>query len=302
MILIPLEVAGAIAFWLLAPVMIGFAIGMVMSRKAVHSALSLAGLMMSLAVLYASLDAPFLFVAQIIVYTGSVLMLFIFTMMLIGVDTTEDIIQVVKGQRIAAIVAGVALIALLLLAVGQGVLTEPVGLETANARSGGNVGGIAELVFGRYVLAFEAASALITTGAVAAMVLAHADRLTPQENQRARSERKLREYAATGAHPGPRPSSGVFARHNSIDYPALLPDGSVAPSSISPTLQSRGMAIVEEGDLRQPVVSAYKEMVDTQADLVGAPMDVPAAQPPTSSSSKTITATGQSAAQAGERR
>ena len=77
-LLIPLVVTGAaVAFWMLAPVMILAALGMILARKPVHSALCLAAVMISLAVQYAALDAPFLFVVQIIVYTGAILMLLV---------------------------------------------------------------------------------------------------------------------------------------------------------------------------------------------------------------------------------
>ena len=83
---VPLVTGAAIAFWMLAPVMILGALGMILARKPVHSALCLAAVMISLAVQYAAQEAPFLFVVQIIVYTGAILMLFLFVLMLVGVD------------------------------------------------------------------------------------------------------------------------------------------------------------------------------------------------------------------------
>ena len=110
---------------------------------------------------------------QIIVYTGAILMLFLFVLMLVGVDITESLVETIKGQRTLAIVAGLGFGALLVFAVGNAIVGPNIGLRADNAEYGGNVQGIAALIFGRYVFAFEATSALLITAAVGAMVLAH---------------------------------------------------------------------------------------------------------------------------------
>ena len=102
---IPLVTGAAIAFWMLAPVMILAALGMILARKPVHSALCLAAVMISLAVQYAAQEAPFLFVVQIIVYTGAILMLFLFVLMLVGVDIRESLVETIKAQRTLAVLA-----------------------------------------------------------------------------------------------------------------------------------------------------------------------------------------------------
>ena len=93
-------------FWILAPIMVIAALGILFVRKAVHAALLLAVVMISLAVLYAVLDAPFLFAVQIIVYTGAILMLFLFVVMLVGVDASDSVVETIKGQRLMATIAG----------------------------------------------------------------------------------------------------------------------------------------------------------------------------------------------------
>ena len=115
----PLVTGAEVAFWMLAPVMVLGALGMILARKPVHSALCLAAVMISLAVQYAAQDAPFLFVVQIIVYTGAILMLFLFVMMLVGVDAADSLVETIKGQRPLAVLAGAAFGALLILAVGN---------------------------------------------------------------------------------------------------------------------------------------------------------------------------------------
>ena len=82
------------------------ALGMILARKPVHSALCLAAVMISLAVQYAAQDAPFLFAVQIIVYTGAILMLFLFVLMLVGVDSADSMVETIKGQRPLAVLAG----------------------------------------------------------------------------------------------------------------------------------------------------------------------------------------------------
>ena len=242
----------AVAFWMLAPVMILGALGMILARKPVHSALCLATVMISLAVQYAALQAPFLFVVQIIVYTGAILMLFLFVLMLVGVDITESLVETIKGQRTLALLAGLGFGALLVFAVGNAIVGPNIGLRADNEEYGGNVQGIAALLFGRYVFAFEATSALLITAAVGAMVLAHQERLTKRRTQADLATGRMKRYAETGQHPGPLPTPGVFARHNAVDTPALLPDGSVSELSVSATLRARG-TVMDSRDLVKPI-------------------------------------------------
>jgi NADH-quinone oxidoreductase subunit J len=227
-----------IAFWILAPIMVLAALGMVLVRKAVHSALMLAVVMISLAVLYAVQDAPFLFAVQIIVYTGAILMLFLFVLMLVGVDASDSLVETLKGQRLLAVLTGTGLGLLLAVGAAQAIVGPSVGL--ARAQSDGNVPALAALLFSKYVFAFEVTSALLITAALGAMVLSHRERLTPRITQRERAEQRLRDYAAAGKHLGPLPAPGVYARHNAVDTPALLPDGTTSELSVSRSLKARG--------------------------------------------------------------
>ncbi|MEJ7744655.1 MAG: NADH-quinone oxidoreductase subunit J [Nocardioidaceae bacterium] len=227
-----------IAFWILAPIMVACALGMVVVRKAVHSAMLLAVVMVSLAVLYAAQDAPFLFAVQIIVYTGAVLMLFLFVLMLVGVDSSDSMVETLRGQRVAAVAVGALFAVLMIAAVSQATYGAAFGLEAANVD--GNVPGVAQLLFSKYVFAFEVTSALLITAALGAMLLAHRERLTPKPTQRDMVLQRMRDYAERGVHPGPLPSPGMLARHNSVDTPALLPDGSPSELSISRVMRARG--------------------------------------------------------------
>jgi NADH-quinone oxidoreductase subunit J len=227
-----------IAFWVLAPIMVIAALGILFVRKAVHAALLLAVVMISLAVLYAVLDAPFLFAVQIIVYTGAILMLFLFVLMLVGVDASDSVVETIRGQRVLAVLLGLGLGLVLVVALGQMSLGAAVGLTEVNA--GGNIQALADIMFSRYVFAFETTSALLITAAMGAMVLAHRERLTTKPTQQSLAAQRIRDYADKGTHLGPLPAPGVFARHNAVDTPALLPDGTAAESSISRVLAARG--------------------------------------------------------------
>jgi NADH-quinone oxidoreductase subunit J len=226
------------AFWILAPIVTLAALAILFVRKAVHAALLLAVVMISLAVLYLAQDAPFLFAVQIIVYTGAILMLFLFVVMLVGVDASDSVVETIRGQRLWATVIGLLFGAVLVIGIAQVSVGTIAGLGKANAD--GNVPALARLLFTRYVFAFEATSALLITAALGAMVLAHRERIVPKLTQADLAARRMREYAESGRHPGPLPPPGVFARHNAVDTPALLPDGSAARASISRVLAARG--------------------------------------------------------------
>jgi NADH-quinone oxidoreductase subunit J len=216
-----------ITFWVLAVVSVVAAFGLVFSRKAVYSALMLGVVMLSLAVLYAVQEAPFLAVVQIIVYTGAVMMLFLFVLMLVGVDSSDSLVETIRGQRFWAVIAGLGFAVLLALAIGNAVIGTPAGLTSATGTHG-NVYALAELIFTRYVFAFEVTSALLITAALGAMVLAHRERAEPKATQKDLSRARF-----LGDHPTPLPAPGTYARHNAIDMPALLPDGSVSELSVN---------------------------------------------------------------------
>lgn len=219
-------------FWVLAIVSVVAALGMVLARKAVHCAILLAVVMLSLAVLYALAGAPFLAFVQVIVYTGAVLMLFLFVLMIVGVSSADALVETIRGQRVWAVLAAIGMLVLLLLAIGSAVIG-PTAPSTANFGNS-NVGGLAQLIFTRYVFPFEVTSALLITAALGAMVLAHRERISPKPTQRELSIRRM----ASG-RPAPLPGPGTYAQHNAADMPALLPDGTNAELSVSTAMVPR---------------------------------------------------------------
>ncbi len=223
--------AEAIAFWVLGAVAVAGALGVVAAPKAVYSAIALAVTMICLAIIYVVQEAPFLGVVQIVVYTGAVMMLFLFVLMLIGVDSAQSLVETIRGQRIAAILAGLGFGVLLIAGIGSATTAGFTGLSGANA--GGNVQGLAELIFTRNLWAFELTSALLITAALGAMVLAHRERFERRKTQR---ELAVERFQG-GGRATPLPNPGVYARRNAVDTPARLPDGSEAESSVSATIR-----------------------------------------------------------------
>jgi NADH-quinone oxidoreductase subunit J len=226
-----------ITFWILAPIALLGAVGMVLARNAVHSALWLVMTMFSLGVFYVLQGGAFIGLAQIIVYTGAIMILFLFVLMLVGRDSADSVVETLKGQRLAAGVLGIGfagLVGAVLWRAFDG--PKAVGLDKANAN--GNVPGIAALLFTKYFFAFEVTSALLITAAVGAMVLAHVERVKgDKRSQRERSQARFAE----GSYPAPKPGPGVYSTSDSVATPGLLPDGRFADSSVS--------AVVEQHEL-----------------------------------------------------
>ena len=224
--------AEAIAFWVLATISVAGAVGVITAPKAVYSAIALATTMIALAIVYVTMEAPFLGVVQIVVYTGAVMMLFLFVLMLIGVDSAQSLVETLRGQRVAAILAGLGFGLLLIAGIGTAKTSGFTGLTEANRD--GNVEGLAELIFTRNLWAFELTSALLITAALGAMLLTHRERFEPRRTQR---EMVIDRFRAGGGRATPMPNPGVYARRNAVDTPARLPDGSDDDSSVSASLR-----------------------------------------------------------------
>jgi NADH-quinone oxidoreductase subunit J len=224
------------AFWILAVMSVSAALAMILVRQAVHCALMLAVVMLCLAVMYAMQGAPFLAFVQVIVYTGAVLMLFLFVVMLIGVSSLESLKETIRGQRLWAGLAAVGLAVLLIVGIGHAAIGTPAATTTAN--NSDNLTGLAQLIFTTYVFPFEVTSALLITAALGAMVLANRERTGPKLTQRDVARRKI----ASG-QVAPEPPPGVYALHNAVDMPAMLPDGSTTDRSVSSAVIQRDLEL-----------------------------------------------------------
>jgi len=233
-----------VAWWVMAIVAVAAALGMVLTRLAVYCAVLLAVIMLILAGMYAMQGAPFLAFVQVIVYTGAVLMLFLFVMMIVGITSSDSLIEVIRGQRLFAALAGIGMLVLLILVVGHATIGRAA--PTTALNSSQNVPGLARLIFTTYVFPFEVTSALLITAALGAMVLAHRERTSPRPTQRMLSRRRI----ASG-RPTPLPGPGTYAQHNAVDMPALLPDGTQSRLSVSSVLASRA---AEAGAATRPSI------------------------------------------------
>ncbi|GAA4861470.1 NADH-quinone oxidoreductase subunit J [Kitasatospora terrestris] len=257
----------AVQFWILAVIAVGGALGMLLMKKAVHSALCLAATMLALAVCYLAQGAVFLGVVQIVVYTGAIMMLFLFVVMLVGVTSADSLKEQLKGQRVAAVLCGLGFGVLLIAGIANAGLKDFTGLSAANAE--GNVQGLARLIFTKYVWAFEVTGALLITAAVGAMVLTHRERVRKPLTQRQLAAQRVKDNIQVP----PMPAPGVYARHNAVDIPALLPDGTIAEDSVMATLRERGQI----RDVSQDMLRRMAELEETTADLLGRPSS---ARPP----------------------
>ena len=172
----------AITFAIAAVICVVGAFGVVLSRNPVHSALMLVMTLFGVAVLFVEENAQFLAAVQVIVYAGAIVVLFLFVIMLLGVDRREAIDRdPLPGQRLTAICLGVlALVEVLLLARGKWphgprTVSGPLGSPAANIRL------VGKSVFTTYLLAFEVTSALLVIAVVGAVVLARRPRPAADE-------------------------------------------------------------------------------------------------------------------------
>ncbi len=238
----------AVLFWVLGPLMVLGSLSLLFAKKAVHAAIGMAGVMIGLGVVYLVEQAWFVGVVQVFVYTGAVMMIFLFVIMLVGVQSVDSVVETIRGQRWAAVVLGLGAVTLFTGVIGSASYPRATGLAHLN-RTTGNVTGLAHSIFTTYVWAFELTGALLITAALGAMVLAHRERLTPRIGQPELARRRIRD----GAVKAPMPAPGVFARHNSVDTPALLPDGTPSELSVSRVLRARGQVLALADEARLPL-------------------------------------------------
>jgi NADH-quinone oxidoreductase subunit J len=225
-----------VLFWILAVLAVSAALAMILVRQAVHCALMLAVVMLCLSVMYAMQGAPFLAFVQVIVYTGAVLMLFLFVVMLIGVTSADSLKETIRGQRLWAGLAGIGFAVLLIVGIGHAAIGTAA--PTTSAQGSDNLTDLAQLIFTTYVFPFEVTSALLITAALGAMVLAHRERTSPKPTQREVARRKIESGQVA-----PEPPPGVYALNNAVDMPAMLPDGSTTDRSVSDAIVQRDLQL-----------------------------------------------------------
>jgi NADH-quinone oxidoreductase subunit J len=182
-----------------------------------------------------------------------VLMLFLFVVMLIGLTSAESLVETIRGQRLWAGLAGIAFAVLLMVGIGHAAIGKAAPTTSANGTD--NLTGLAKLIFTTYVFPFEVTSALLITAALGAMVLAHRERTSPKPTQREVARRKI----ASG-QVAPEPPPGVYALHNAVDMPAMLPDGSTTTRSVSSAVVQRDLQLGRDpqGDVAAGLAAAQR--------------------------------------------
>jgi NADH-quinone oxidoreductase subunit J len=177
-----------VVFALAAAICLGGALGVVLNSNPVHAALSLVATLFGIAVLFIAQEANFLAAVQVIVYAGAIVVLFLFVLMLLGVDRAEDLsIEPLGGQRIAAVVIGLGVLALPLLAIAStgGEATGARPAAAVQAATGASTPaatnhidhGVADIdqlgrsLFTDYLFAFEVTSVLLVIAVVGAVVM-----------------------------------------------------------------------------------------------------------------------------------
>jgi len=195
------------------------AIGVVASRNPVHAALSLVGTLFGIAVLFVAQNANFLAAVQVIVYAGAIVVLFLFVIMFLGVDVAEDlrVEPLGRGQRVAAVVLGLGIVGLVLLALNDAdwSVTGIPSVVGPLSGEGPDINVLSEAIFTRYVFAFELTSVLLVIAVVGAVLLARRTRpseeiVDPGQEQREAEITEQITKAAMQAYgleykPGARP-------------------------------------------------------------------------------------------------
>ncbi|MCL3776942.1 MULTISPECIES: NADH-quinone oxidoreductase subunit J [unclassified Actinomyces] len=216
-------------------------LGLLVSRRAVTAAVNMIGVMIGLAILYIANEAPFLGVVQVVVYTGAVMTLVLFVVMLVGVGGDEPVVG--TGGRVgrAAMVAAALGLALVVGAVvTRTVLPAPRGLADSAAATPAS---LAVVLFGQHVVTMELTGLLLIVAATGALTLTHRERIRAKVTQRSLMEGRMKAYKDTGAHPGQKTMTGVYAATNAATAPALAASGEAVEESVPRVLRVRGQAL-----------------------------------------------------------
>ena len=215
-------------------------LGLLTAKRAVLAAANMIGIMICLAILYIAGGAPFLGITQIVVYTGAVMTLVLFVIMMVGVGGEEPVtaagspagkwIVVALGAGLAVVLAAVVWRTVFPIA------TDDDGQVLANPSDPSE---LAVVLFGDHVVIMELTGILLIIAAVGALTLTHRQRIRPRMTQRAQMEAKMRAFADRGLHPGQKPMPGVYAATNAAAAPALGAEGTALAESVPRVLRVR---------------------------------------------------------------
>ncbi|MDR0626127.1 MAG: NADH-quinone oxidoreductase subunit J [Bifidobacteriaceae bacterium] len=221
-------------FWIVGAIVVLGASALLFSKRAVLTACSVMVTMVGLAFLYVGLGSPFLGVVQVVVYTGAIMMLFVFVLMLVGVDVSDSFIETIRGQRWIGVIFGLGLLVVLAGAVFRSTFSFAIG--TAQADEGNNAGAVASLLFSDFAFTLEITGCLLIIAAMGAVILTLRVRLTKAVAQGEMVAIRLKR----GMRLTPPPAPGNYARHNAADAPAIDADGKIIDDSVPSALRMRG--------------------------------------------------------------
>lgn len=231
----------AILFWITAALMIAGALGVLLFKKAAYAVLSMVVVMVGMAVLFFALQAPFNASVQIIVYTGAILMLFLFVIMMIGLGASDGYLDQRRGYITAAVLFGLALAVILVSAIMVSKVPGPGGFDV-DPYSNEPITSLAANLFQEHWLTIQVTAALLITAAVGAILLTHSDLLGPKLSQKNVANARMKAFAGHGRHIGQLPAPGVYATTNAVDNPAIAGDTlSIAEESVPRVLRLRGL-------------------------------------------------------------
>lgn len=247
----------AVLFWIVAALMVAGALGVLFFRKAAYAVLSMVVVMVGLAVLYFALEAPFNGSVQIIVYTGAILMLFLFVIMMIGLGATDGYQEQRRGYITAGALFGGALAILLVAAIMVSTVPGP-GHIANDPYSNVPITALAVNLFQEHWLTVQVTAALLITAAVGAVLLTHSDNLGPKLSQKAVAKARMMLYKNKGRHIGQLPPPGVWASGNAVDNPAIAGDTlEIAEESVPRVLRIKGLE-KPMGEVSPEVASAMR--------------------------------------------
>jgi NADH-quinone oxidoreductase subunit J len=172
--------ADYIIFCCMAALGLGAAIAMVLARNPVHAALFLVTVLVAIAIMFLLQDAQLLAAVQIIVYAGAIVVLFLFVIMLLGIDKHESLHDPVRAQRPAAIVLGVIGLLEVLFLAGHHWTTGISDGPGLHAGGRGNVEQVARVLFTDFLWPFEVTAILLVVAVVGGVVLARRSGLPPE--------------------------------------------------------------------------------------------------------------------------
>ncbi|AMD86581.1 NADH dehydrogenase [Actinomyces radicidentis] len=225
-----------VLFALVALLCVVCGFGLLTARRAVSAAVNMIAIMVGLAILYIANESPFLGITQMVVYTGAVMTLVLFVIMLVGVGGDEP----VSAGKWGIALLGVGLVAVLSAVVWRTAFPSATGLKNGDSATPADLAGV---LFGDHVVTMELTGFLLIIAALGALTLTHRQRVRAKVTQQSTMDDKMRAYASKGVHPGQKPMPGVYASTNTAAAPALEASGDAVEESVPRVLRVRGQGL-----------------------------------------------------------